>query len=189
MCKFASGFFKPDTMEIRLWDLNSYDKTAEHFGIVDSPQPNDWREFHYTPTGEIECRVLDVDAHTKQECESAMWAKWPDFGAFLLALPQKLTETLNLIDVKLPAGLVIPASVTTLYLGWAKVPAGLVIPKRLVIPNTYRAESYRAGLKVGLAVAEKAAGYLTIQPPRKWAEQIRQWVEADIAKAKKQYGL
>ena len=48
---------------------------------------------------------------------------------------------------------------------------------------------YHAGLRAGLIVAEKAAGYLAIQPPRKWAEQIRKWIEADIQKAKEQHGL
>jgi len=31
---------------------------------------------------------------------------------------------------------------------------------------------YQRGLEDGLQVADKICGWLTIQPPRKWAEQI-----------------
>ena len=48
MCKFASGFLRPDTLKVRIADLNSHSATQEKLGLRDGPEPDGWREFHYT---------------------------------------------------------------------------------------------------------------------------------------------
>ena len=83
MCQFASGFFKPDTMEVKIADLNSHSETARILGLIDDETPNAWREFHYVPTGEIQCRTLPQDQHSRRECEDAVRARWPRFVEFL----------------------------------------------------------------------------------------------------------
>ena len=86
MCQFASGLFRPDTMEVRVADLSSHSETQRQLGLSpesDGTRPDGWREFHYTPAGQIQCRVLDGDSHTAHECESAIRARWPEFNGFL----------------------------------------------------------------------------------------------------------
>jgi len=119
-------------MELRLWNLSSHSETANHCGIVDSPKRDDWREFHYTPKGEIECRVLDADSHTKQECESAMRARFPTFNEFLAALPQRMDGTLDLRGCALPPGLTLPQTVHSFDL------SGCTLPPDLTMPQTVR---------------------------------------------------
>ena len=82
MCLTASGFFRPDTMEVKVYDLASHEATAEKLGLGDGPEPNGWREFHYTPTGVIECRVLAVDKRTASEAAAFIKERWPTFKDF-----------------------------------------------------------------------------------------------------------
>lgn len=51
--------------------------------------------------------------------------------------------------------------------------------------SNYGRSEYRRGLADGLAVAEKICGWLTMQPPRKWAQEIRGWGLEAIKKARK----
>jgi len=44
-------------------------------------------------------------------------------------------------------------------------------------------ESHRRGLADGLAVARKIRDWLTRQPDRQWQRQVREWADAEIAKA------
>ena len=47
-------------------------------------------------------------------------------------------------------------------------------------------DAYADGLRKGLQVAEKITGWLNVQPPRKWAQEIRSWALAAIEKAKRE---
>lgn len=46
-------------------------------------------------------------------------------------------------------------------------------------------ESHQRGLDEGLAVARKIRGWLTRQPDREWQRQVREWADAEIAKAER----
>ncbi|MDD4888894.1 MAG: hypothetical protein PHU85_03110 [Phycisphaerae bacterium] len=113
MCQMASGFINPATFEVKVHDLASHADTATALGLAtDGPEPNRWREMHYTPDGEIVCRVLEMDKHTAAECVESVRARWPRFVDFLnWALARTSPTTLDLdsmvdaSDVALPAGL------------------------------------------------------------------------------------
>ena len=45
-------------------------------------------------------------------------------------------------------------------------------------------EAYERGLADGLAVADRICDWLTLQPPRKWAQKVRGWGLAAIKKAR-----
>ncbi len=47
-------------------------------------------------------------------------------------------------------------------------------------------EAYQRGLADGLKVADHICDWLTMQPPRKWAEKVREWGLAAIKKARKE---
>lgn len=119
MCRFASGLFRPDTLEVAVADLNSHSRTQELLGLPaesDGSRLNGWREFHYAPAGEIECRVLAGDDHSAQECESALRARWPRFVDFLSwALEQEAVQSiggyLDLGGLTSAAGLTLPQSI------------------------------------------------------------------------------
>jgi hypothetical protein len=64
---------------------------------------------------------------------------------------------------------------------------GLTWQQQLDVAITQiRCESREAGFEAGIAVAEKIIDWLNVQPPRKWAQQIRAWGQAEIDKARKQ---
>jgi len=46
-------------------------------------------------------------------------------------------------------------------------------------------EAYQRGLAEGLKVAERICDWLNMQPPRRWAEKVREWGLAEIRKARK----
>ena len=83
MCDFMSGFFKPDTMEVKVADLNSHGDTARALKLLDGPSPNGWRELHYRPNETMECRVLPGDAFTAKQAEAQIRERWPRFVDFL----------------------------------------------------------------------------------------------------------
>ena len=83
MCQFASGFWRPRDFAVRIADLNSHSDTARLLDLTDGDKPDDWREFHYLPAGELRCRGLDIDTHTAAEGEAALRARWPTIGKFL----------------------------------------------------------------------------------------------------------
>jgi len=166
MCEFASGFFKPDTMEVRVWDLSSHSATQEHYGLHDTDRPDSWREFHYLPNGTIECRIIDGDTHTSRECESAMRARWPRFLDFLtwalasigdeypccldlngltsakgLTLSKHVGSDLDLSGLTSAKGLTLPERVG----GWLDL-NGLTSAKGLTLPEHVGGDLYLSGL-------------------------------------------
>ena len=85
MCRMASGLFRPDTMQVLVADLTSHSETQKAHGLgpeSDGPAPNGWREFHYTPEGEIECRTLACDARAGDEARAEILRRWPTFIDF-----------------------------------------------------------------------------------------------------------
>ena len=82
MCQFASFIFKPDTMEVRIADLNHHAQTYERLGLKDGPEPDGWREGHYMPSGEIQCRVIDGDSVTATHAVEIVRAQWSTFPKF-----------------------------------------------------------------------------------------------------------
>ena len=46
-------------------------------------------------------------------------------------------------------------------------------------------DAHQRGLVEGLAVATKIRDWLTRQPDRKWQRQVREWADAEIAKAER----
>lgn len=83
MCDFASAFINPATFDVRVHDVLSHENTAIELGLEDGPKPNGWREMHYRPDGEIECRCLEVDKHTSDVCVDVVRQKWPTFSDFI----------------------------------------------------------------------------------------------------------
>jgi hypothetical protein len=45
--------------------------------------------------------------------------------------------------------------------------------------------AHQRGLSDGLAVARKIRDWLTRQPDREWQRQVREWADAEIAKAER----
>jgi len=45
-------------------------------------------------------------------------------------------------------------------------------------------DAYQRRLADGLAVAERICDWLNMQPPRKWAQEVREWGLAAIKKAR-----
>ena len=121
MCKMASGFINPKTLEVKVAVLDSHSGTAEKLGLKDTDKPNGWREMHYTPDGEVECRVLPQDSSTAGECRAMVLATWPTFADFFnWAVGQGAGgegTTLDLGSLTSAEGLTIPEGVEWLYLG------------------------------------------------------------------------
>jgi hypothetical protein len=83
MCQFASAFFKPDTMDIKVADLTSHANTADALGLKDDDSPDSWREMHYTPNDEVVCRCLPGDSRTSEQAVEYVRKEFPTFGEFL----------------------------------------------------------------------------------------------------------
>ena len=79
MCKFISFWYKPSNMDLAVWDLSHHHNTSKKLKLNDKI----WREGHYTPDGEIECRVLDSDKYTQEECNDRLHRRYPTFQKFL----------------------------------------------------------------------------------------------------------
>ena len=133
MCKMASGFINPKTMAVKVAVLDSHHETAEKLGLKDTDRPNDWREMHYTPEGEVECRVLPQDSATAEECQAMVLATWPTFADFFSwAVGQGAGiegTALYLGSLASADGLTIPEGVKMLYLGSLTSADGLTIPE------------------------------------------------------------
>jgi len=82
MCRYISFFHHPQTHDVLVSDLNSHGNTERDLKLdPDGP----YREGHYLPDGEIECRLADEDIKagcTTADCEAAIRAKWPTFNDF-----------------------------------------------------------------------------------------------------------
>ena len=88
MCRFASFKFQPiKSMPIRV--NGSMDSHHEIPGD-DTTNRNGWREGHYLPSGEIECRALETDTLTGEESAEIITSGFPSFATFFA---WALTET------------------------------------------------------------------------------------------------
>ena len=136
MCKMASFKFRPaGAVELRV--AGSLD---EHHNIPgdDGSKPSNWREGHYLPDGTIECRVLDVDKLTADECADKIRKRWPTFTEFFAWAIEEANDGLTVsgyFDLSgctgltaLPDGLTVSGS---LYLsgctGLTALPDGLTV--------------------------------------------------------------
>ena len=79
MCRFVSGFHRPDTGDVVVHDLESHSNTERALKL----DLKVWREFHYLPTGHILARVEPEDKTTEEECERRIRFRWPNFKQFL----------------------------------------------------------------------------------------------------------
>ena len=82
MCRLASFLFQPRTMEVRVADLNSHERTHDILGLRDDGSPSAWREGHYLPDGTVSCAVLDQDPVMAEQAASVITARWPTFERF-----------------------------------------------------------------------------------------------------------
>ena len=128
MCKTASFWHNPINGDIAVYDLSSHSVTQEHLKL----NQQIWREGHYLPSGEIECRIAAADRITQADCNERMRNRFPTFFDFLTwALNQKITGSLDLSGLTSPPkGIVLPEKITGyLYLSdkvklqWNKIKA------------------------------------------------------------------
>ena len=79
MCQFISFLHRPDNGDIAVWDLTSHSNTQEKLELYEPL----WCEGHYTPDGDIECRVTDKNRTTQEECAERLRNRFPTFYDFL----------------------------------------------------------------------------------------------------------
>ena len=76
MCRMASFFHNPATGEIKIYKLDSHSETEQALKL----DLKIWREGHYLPTGEVECRiVVPEDRVTMNECNERLLSRFPTF--------------------------------------------------------------------------------------------------------------
>ena len=78
MCRLASFFHNPKTGDIAVFDLVHHETTATELKL----NQKIWREGHYLPNGKIECRVIDDDHITMDECNERLRSRFPTFKDF-----------------------------------------------------------------------------------------------------------
>lgn len=111
MCKLISYFTNPASEQVRVLKLDDHSGTAKELGLRDTEKPNGWREGHYLPDGEVECRTLDVDKRTSSELVASVKARWPRFVDFLswcLENGAEVPEAMDLNGLKSAKHLVLP---------------------------------------------------------------------------------
>ena len=107
MCKMASFWHRPDNGDIAVYDLTSHSNTQKKLELNE----NLWREGHYLPTGEVECRVVESDRKTQDECNERLKSKYPTFIDFLKwAFTQEIGGGLDLSGCELK-GITLPQTV------------------------------------------------------------------------------
>jgi uncharacterized protein YjbI with pentapeptide repeats len=107
MCKMASFWHNPINGDIAVYDLTSHSGTQEYLKLNEKL----WREGHYLPSGEIECRVCDGDREEQEECNERLRNRFPTFKDFLLwALTQNISGSLDLRGCDLK-GITLPQSI------------------------------------------------------------------------------
>ena len=107
MCKMASFWHNPINGDISVYALCGHSETQQHLKLNEKV----WREGHYTPSGEIECRVIDEDRTTMAECNERLRIKFPTFKSFLSwALAQSIGGSLYLSGCDLK-GITLPQSI------------------------------------------------------------------------------
>jgi hypothetical protein len=93
MCEFISFLHRPDNGDIAVYDLTSHSNTQEKLGLKEPL----WCEGHYTPNGEILCRVTPSSKITEQECNDRLRNRYPSFYDFLdFVLTQEIGGSLDL---------------------------------------------------------------------------------------------
>ena len=134
MCKLASFIFKPtEQMEVRTYVITGHSETLEHFKVSDDKSNNAWREGHYLPDGTIECRVIDGDILTSEQCQKWVKSQWPTFIDFLNWHFKNNTEcgSLDLRSLTDAKGLTLPEKCGSLYLSSLTDANGLTLPKEI----------------------------------------------------------
>ena len=162
MCRMASGFINPRTMEIKVWDLTSHSETLSHLSLSDRPERDQWREMHYLPDGSVEARVLALDTHTASECEADIKARFPTFMEFLnWAISQRTDEhgcysdSLYLNSLTNAEGLKLPKSIGEwLDLRSLTNAEGLKLPESIGGSLDLRSLTNAEGLKLPKSIGE-----------------------------------
>ena len=154
MCKLASFWHNPNTGDIAVSVLDQHDATAKALKLNEKI----WREGHYLPNGEIECRVAPEDHATQDECNARLKARFPTFIEFFnwalgevckdgvfsgalylnsltsaagLKLPTEISGSLDLSSLTSAAGLKLPTEISGyLYLNSLTSAAGLKLPTK-----------------------------------------------------------
>ena len=114
MCKLASFWHNPSTGDIAVSILDQHDETAKALKLNEKV----WREGHYLPRGEIECRVAPEDHITQEECNARLKSRFPTFVYFLSwALEEickngKYDGSLYLSSLTSAAGLKLPREIS-----------------------------------------------------------------------------
>jgi hypothetical protein len=78
MCRLASFFHNPMTGDLAVYDITSHSETEKKLNL----NLKIWREGHYLPNGEVECRVTDDDRITQKECDERLKQQYPTFVKF-----------------------------------------------------------------------------------------------------------
>ena len=130
MCKFISFFHHPLTGEILVSDLCSHGNTEAALNIDPS---GPYREGHYLPDEEIECRVVADDGVSSDTCNKLLKSRFPNFIDFYTWCVKQDGVTSTSIDLssltELPEGLRLPAGAETIDLSsLTAIPEGVKFP-------------------------------------------------------------
>ena len=141
MCRTCSFFHNPLTGDIVVSDLSSHSETEKALKL----NLKVWREGHYLPNGEVECRVSEEDRVTRDECDARMKLRFPTFVSFFNWAMRELNYTvkgsLDLSGLTSAKDLVLPTS-----LGGSLYLSGLTSAKDLVLPTSLGGSLYLRGL-------------------------------------------
>ena len=120
----ASFWHNPINGDIAVYDLTSHSSTQKHLKLNERV----WREGHYLPSGEIECRLCDCDRIEPHEANERLRNRFPTFKEFLQwALTQNISGTLDLRGCDL-TDITLPSTVgDTLYLSGCDL-TGITLP-------------------------------------------------------------
>jgi hypothetical protein len=134
MCQFASAFLKPvAAVPVRVADLTSHSETARLLGLVDGPAPNEWREWHYPPSGRIEVRVCEGDTLDAAECVAKLRRRWPRFADFFTWAQRQpdfvCPDYVDLDGLTSAEGLILPESAKAVSLNSMTSAEGLILPE------------------------------------------------------------
>jgi len=80
MCQFASLLFHVPSLEFAVSNLLSHSKTFEALNLSEQ---QGWREAHYLPFGETECRTIDGDSISSETADGVLREQFPTFPGFL----------------------------------------------------------------------------------------------------------
>ena len=80
MCQFASLLFHVPSLEFAVSNLLSHSKTFEALNLSEQ---QGWREAHYLPSGETECRTIDGDSVSPETADGVLREQFPTFPGFL----------------------------------------------------------------------------------------------------------